>query len=272
MVVVDNASTDASVEMLEEGYPWVELVRCPRNLGYAAGNNEGLRRELARETEFVALLNMDTRVDPEWLVQLVGAAEEHPDGALFGATLLSWDGKTLEFDGRQFDPVTTSGGYARSGAPESPRTRRAAYACGAGMLARTECLRRVGLFEERFFAYHEDVELSLRCWRHGHPVFNVGAAKIFHRGGGAGAGSRLRDFLGTRNMVLTWLLHYDESSWAENWGALLGNVLDADSPERVAAALASSFEAHRMLRRRADGGDTLRTYAALAAEFTRLAC
>lgn len=251
LLVVDNASTDGSRERIERDFPGVELVAAERNLGYAGGNDLGIRRAMEAGAEYVALLNMDATVDPHWLVRLVEEADRHPDAALLGCRVYSADGREVEFDGASFDPVTTSGGYAdrEPGREDDSGVREAAYACGAGLLMRAAALAEVGLFDETFFAYHEDVELSLRCRLAGWRVLNVADARIYHARGGSRAGERFRSFMGTRNMVLTWLKLLDAKAWRRHGDQLLGHLLDPGSPERAEAALGALLEAPAALAR-----------------------
>ncbi len=253
LVVVDNASTDGSREMLARLYPQVEVVQSTWNRGYAAGNNLGLRQALEARADYAFLLNMDARVAPSCLRRLVDVAQQRPEAALLGATLYTADGERVEFDGRQFDPVLTAGGYADT--PRRPgaesRVNRAAYACGAAMLIRLDVSRQVGLFSETFFAYHEDVELSLRARLFGHEVLTVSDAVVYHARGGAGAGERFRDFMGTRNMLLTLLEVYDRASWISNAEALFDHFLGRHSDAmRSAALLAALSAAPSVLRQR----------------------
>lgn len=269
-VVVDNASDDDSAELVAERFPEFHLIRNDQNLGFAAGNNVGLRTALESGFEYAILVNMDLRGESDWIRRLVKEADAHPQAALLGAHILTEDGESVEFDGCQFDPVTTSGGYAEHpvGGPDTA-VRNAAYACGAAMLLRLEIVREVGLFEDSFFAYHEDVELALRCRMHGYGVLNVRNALVYHSRGGAGAGRDFRDFLGTRNLTLTLGKLYDRSSWLQHGPALVSLLLG--DRDRIPAVLAAAFDLPAVLhhrRRRAAVG--VRSYAEVARELERL--
>lgn len=216
LVLVDNASEDESVSYIERAFPEVRIVRNPDNYGFARGNNEGIRRALERGADYVVLLNNDTRVDPDWLRALVEVAEAHPDVAICGGKILSWEGTIIEFSGTVWHKVTSAGGYTNEpDRGQYDEMHPAAYACGASMLLRTEALRRIGLFDEDYFIYHEDVDLSLRAWIAGYRVLYVPQSVIYHWGGGYTAGTPMRDYLGMRNALTTVLKCYAWETWRE---------------------------------------------------------
>ena len=259
IVVIDNASDDDSLDIVRRRFPDVEIIANSTNLGFAAGNNVGIRKALEAGAEYVALLNMDTTVDPSWLRELVEVADQTPDAALLGARIHTEDGSLVEFDGSQFDPMTTAGGYAnRPPVAESKRYRDAAYACGAAVLMRAEALARFGLLDESFFAYHEDVELSLRAWVSGYRVLNVANSIVYHAVGGAGQGTEFRDFMGARNVMLTLLKLYDRAAWDVSSSELVDFFLHpppehlraALLPKRVRSLLSAAFEAPAALEHR----------------------
>src|SRR6187455_1365271 len=95
IVVVDNGSTDGSLELVSSTYPRVRVVKFDSNLGFCTPYNAAIRD---CESQFVALLNNDTRVAPDWLAALVSAAQRH-DAAAVAARILSWDGATIDFAG-----------------------------------------------------------------------------------------------------------------------------------------------------------------------------
>jgi len=271
VLVVDNASDDGSPEIVETRFPEIEILHNPRNLGFAGGNNAGIRRAMAMEADYVALLNMDATVDRHWLAELVEVADLHPTAALVGARIYTADGRKVEFDGQQFDPVLTAGGYSdRSPSPDPHRAREVAYACGAGVLMRVAALEQIGLFDESFFAYHEDVELSVRAWLCGYRVLNATRSAVYHQVGGAGAGVPFRDFMGLRNVALTLLKLYDGNSWRAGAQSIVNLYFDEAVPGRLDSALAALFEAPRVLeRRRLLKARSRRTYSELVRDLER---
>lgn len=253
ILVIDNDSDDDSIAHLRSAFPDSEVLETGRNVGYAGGNNAGIRAALGAgtDTEYVAIVNMDLEVHPLWLRELVDAADQNRDAAILGSRVLTGDGRLVEFDGRQFDPVTTSGGYSYSPASSSETTAyEAPYACGAALLLRLGMLRETGLFDPSFFAYHEDVDLALRCWLRGFRVLQVPTSIVYHAGGGSGAGSTFRDFMGGRNSLLTVAKIFDRRAWKRYGEALTRHFFPDGDPERIRASLAAFHTLPRTLRYR----------------------
>ncbi len=222
VVLVDNNSEDQSVPYVESNFPEVTVLRNPDNYGFARGNNVAIRRALERNADYAVLLNNDTRVESNWLRALVDVAEAAPDVAICGGKILSWQGGTIEFSGTVWHKVTTAGGYTNE--PEQGQhdeMHPAAYACGASMLLKTEALREIGLFDEDYFIYHEDVDLSLRAWIAGYRVLYVPQSVVYHWGGGYTSGTPMRDYLGMRNALTTVLKCYQRETWREIYRHLL---------------------------------------------------
>lgn len=167
--VVDNGSRDGTPEGIAARFPGVRLIRRARNLGFAAGNNVGIRAALAAGAEYVALLNQDTWVESGWLTPLVNAIEaDHGIGIVSPAQ--------LAYDGDDDDP-----GFARvlEGVPDGA-VREVPSAPGAALIIRREVLQAVGLFDPVYFAYFEEVDLCRRARAHGFRTVVVPAGRIHH--------------------------------------------------------------------------------------------
>ncbi len=172
VVVVDNASTDGTAAAIRERHPWATVIDSGANLGFAAGNDVGIRRALASGAEWVYLLNPDTDVEPGFLEEALAVAEADPRAAAVQSLLLLHPDR---------DRVNTAGnaihflGFGYCGAYRAPREsvpdepREIAFASGAAVLLRAAALREVGAFDERLFMYQEDQDLGLRLrlagWR-----------------------------------------------------------------------------------------------------------
>jgi GT2 family glycosyltransferase len=182
ILVLDNASTDDSVALVRANYPQVELLVFDCNYGFAGANNRGAQ---AATTELIAFLNNDTRVAENWLSALVAQRLAAPDIGAVGATILSWDGQEIDF----VRGVLTYTGHAAQRDERRPAAVRpcgAAYetlfACGGAMLIDRALFLGSGGFDEKFFAYFEDVDLGWRLWLMGYRVVCAPDAIAYHRG------------------------------------------------------------------------------------------
>lgn len=209
VLVVDNGSADDSQEYLRCNYPDVGVIETGRNLGFAEGNNIGIKHAMTAGADYVALLNNDTRVSPEWLSRLVAAAESDPSIALCEARQLTWNGEHHVCLRLRVDWL--EGELTLAPPVISPDIRSTLYAAGCCVLIRCTALKHVGLFDPSYFAYVEDVDLSLRVWIAGYRVVSVGDAVIYHYVSGTAA-TQQRMSLGYRNQLLTMFRNYELST------------------------------------------------------------
>lgn len=198
ITVADNASSDGTASLLAREFPGVVHLVLPENQGYGRANNEGIRRALAAGAEFVAVINNDVTVAPDWASRILRAADAHPRAGLFTGTLLFHGEETVNSTGLQIDAL----GRARDRDFRVPLSRLAredgpvAGVSGGAALLRASMLREVGLFDPVYFAYYEDVDLSLRAARAGWTAFYVRDAIARHRFGASfGPGSPLQRYL-----------------------------------------------------------------------------
>lgn len=185
MVLVDNGSVDGSPEKLLENVPEIRLIRNPTNLGFAGGCNVGMRDALRRGTDYLLLLNNDTIVAPDFLSQLVsftesdkkiGAASpkvlffDHPDRLNYaGGKHRPWRLFPKVFGLRQLD----DGRY--------DKIREVSLLTGCAFLIKAEVVSKIGVLEEIYFHFYEDIEWSLRVLKAGYKTFYVPTAKIWHK-------------------------------------------------------------------------------------------
>jgi GT2 family glycosyltransferase len=198
-ICVDNGSTDGSDGEVERRFPSVELIRNDVNLGYAGGNNTGIRRALERGAGWVLLLNQDALAEPGLASALERAASVRPDAGLLACKVLFEDGR-VQYAGASFNTVLGySGrprGYGRADTfDELEDTTRAD---GAAMAISRAAFDRGGLLDEDLFLYVEDVDLSLRVRASGFAVVLVPDAVVRHKGGSS-SGSLYYD---TRNTIV----------------------------------------------------------------------
>jgi len=179
VVVVDNASSDATAESVEAQFPDVTVIRADRNGGYGAGNNLCISRS---RSAYVAVLNPDATPERGWLRALVRALEAHPDAALATSkVLLASDRRRVNACGNN---VHLSGIAWCRGLGEDQQDFAAgepvAAVSGAAFLARRDVLDEIGGFDERFFMYMEDTELSLRARLAGYDVVLAPRSRVAH--------------------------------------------------------------------------------------------
>jgi hypothetical protein len=227
IIVVDNGSTDGSVAALRSaGSPFaIELIEAGKNLGYAGGNNLGIRYALDRGADFVLILNNDTTVDPMLLDELVGAAERHPDVGCFGPWIFYMqEPDRLWFTGSEWEPAAAAFTAPWKGrlASELPNeTMSTEYVCGAALFFRATVARQVGLFDERFFLVCEDSDWCFRVRRAGFGCVTVPSARVWHKIGTSfgSEASPLRTYFSVRNKLL-WA--EKNLSRRESWRILRG--------------------------------------------------
>ena len=239
VVVVDNASADGSAELVRRDFPAVRVVVSRRNLGFAGGNNLGVRHARG---DRVALVNPDTVADPHWLEELLRAADANPAGTACSKLVLrdapgviNSTGLTLLRDGRGADR-----NYLRADAGQAEAQSWAFAGCGAAVLLRIP--RRGPLFDPRLFLYGEDLDRGWRDWRGGTgPVF--APRSLVRHAVGAATPSASTRFYTERNRALVALRNGDAplaTRCALTLAAKLPLALvRRDQPAAVARALAS---------------------------------
>jgi len=194
IIVVDNGSVDGSVKLIEEKYPDIELIKHAKNLGYAGGVNAGFRRAIELGAKYAAPFNNDAVADKDWLKHLVDFLDENESYGIATCKVISADGKFLDSTG---DLYTTWGlpyprGRGETDLDKYDDETEVFGASGAASLYRVEMLEEIGLFDEDFFAYYEDVDLSFRAQLAGWKVAFVPKSQVFHKIGGTS--SRIRGF------------------------------------------------------------------------------
>jgi GT2 family glycosyltransferase len=180
VIVSDNASTDGTPALARQQWPSARVLEHERNLGFGAANNRALALV---QTPFALLLNPDCELSVEGLRELLMAARDMVDAALFAPQLASPTGK-LEVNYRWPKTVWHSQGPAATG------LACVGFVCGAAMLLRMERFQQIGFFDERFFLYYEDDDLCLRLFQAGLPMVLVPQIKAIHRSRSSSKGSR----------------------------------------------------------------------------------
>lgn len=205
VLVVDNASTDGSADPLE-GRRGLQLIRNTSNLGYAAGNNVGLRWAHDRDYTFVAVINQDCRVEPECLAELYSFLSQDPTAGVAGPQILMEGSQLVESEGIAvcFNHVTAA--MLNAGRLPSPgqSARRVDAVLGSALFLRVAAVAEVGYFDSRFFLYLEEVDLCYRLSLAGYGVYYLPTARAVHLGaaGQDPQRRRLKLYYLRRNSVL----------------------------------------------------------------------
>jgi GT2 family glycosyltransferase len=216
VVVVDNASPDGSEAELRQARPDVTLLQSGANLGYAGGNNVGIRYALAGGADHVWILNNDTLVEPDALTQSVARMAQRPDAGMCGSKLVyhhdrstvqAWGGASYN---RWLGTIRLLGhGEAATRAVDlGALERQLDYIVGASLLVSRPFLEAIGLLREDYFLYFEELDWALRA----HGRFGVIVAPesvVYHKEGASiggnqhsGSKSRLADYYAIRNRLL----------------------------------------------------------------------
>lgn len=181
-IVVDNGSTDGSVEYLEERWGGdVRIVALPTNRGFAGGNNAGIRVARGR---YVVLLNNDTAVDPDWLAALSRAIWRHPDAGMFTPKILNYFRRDeIDNTGHVIYPDGLARGRHRLEKDDGrfDEEGEALWPSGCAGVYKKAMLDEIGLLDETFFAYGEDVDLGLRARWAGWSCCYVPDAVVYHK-------------------------------------------------------------------------------------------
>ncbi len=184
VIVVDNGSTDASVQRIRDAHPWVTVHETGENLGFARGCNAGTRLAYQRGADFVWLLNNDTSAPPDTLSRLVHTALAHPEAGAIGSVLFYMHApeKVQAWGGGRVNLLTA---YTRHFTAPASFASASAFVTGASLLLPRRTLEQVGVFFEGFFMYCDDSDLCLRLHRAGLPLIVCAETAILHKEGGS---------------------------------------------------------------------------------------
>ncbi|BCL60942.1 glycosyl transferase [Desulfomarina profundi] len=210
VTVVDNGSEDGSLELLENEFPKVRLLRFTENRGFSVAVNRGIRKARA---SWILLLNNDMEVAPDCLEHLIQGIEKYKKYDFFALKMINFNNRDF-LDGAG-DAVLRGGVGYRLGTMEKDsdmyRVDRDVFgACGGGALYSRKFFDKVGLFDNVFFAYLEDVDLNLRARRLGMRCRYLSSAMVFHIGS-ATTGKKVNAFtirLSTRNNFAVVVKNY----------------------------------------------------------------
>jgi len=221
IVVVDNGSTDGSVDVLRHTARQsnLEILEADTNLGYAGGNNVGIRYAIDQGAEFVLVLNNDTTVDPALLDELIAAAERHPAAGCFAPWIFYMDEPDrVWFTRSEWAPeisAFTAPGKGMLASELSPSPASTDYVCGAALFFRNAVAQQIGLLDERFFLVYEDSDWCFRAREAGFECISVPTARVWHKIGSSfgSEASPLRTYFSARNKLLWAEKNASRADW-----------------------------------------------------------
>ena len=210
VVVVDNGSVDDSVLSIRDAYPDAIVLEAGRNLGFTGGNNVGIRYALDHGADYVYLLNNDTTIEARSLEKLAAAAEGCAKAGIV-APVMHYADRPDEvwFGGSSLDICCGLALHDHSNVPATlDPPVEIPWVTGCAMFIRATVLRELGGFDERYYLYFEDVDLSVRMRKLGYSIVLAPSARIFHKCGQTGNKTKfVTDYYGTRNQLLFVATH-----------------------------------------------------------------
>lgn len=219
IILVDNASQDNSVKDVQKEFPTVDIIRNNENLGFTGGNNIGIKRALDQGADLVWLLNNDTTIDKIALQALVGSFDDVRVG-IAGSKIYfspgrefhknrykkSEQGNVLWYAGGVIDWQNMYASHRGTDEIDNGQydiAEETPFVTGCSMMVKREVFEKVGLLDEKFFAYLEDLDFCLRAKQAGYKLIYVPRSIIWHKNAGSsGVGSQLHQYYMTRNRLL----------------------------------------------------------------------
>lgn len=220
--IVDNASRDDSVDLIYQKYPEVKLITSSRNLGFAGGNNLGIKAALTEKPDWVMLLNPDTIIDQDFFVDLLSSNTLSDPKVGIVCPLIYFAagyefhkkrytksdlGKVIWYAGGQIDWNNIYASHKHVDEVDHGQFSQPVetdFATGACLIVKTSVLKQVGFLNESYFLYLEDLEFNQRVKNHGWKVMFDPKPKLWHKvsQSSGGIGSSLNDYFITRNRLL----------------------------------------------------------------------
>ena len=208
VILVDNGSTDSSVEFVSQTFPQIRLIENHKNMGFAAGSNMGIK---VAKGDYIATINNDAQADRRWLEELVRPIEADQRVGMCASKMLFYhQPQLINSAGISLDKVGIAWDR-KLGEPETDADslREVFGPCAGAALYRRRMLEEVGLFDEDFFCYLEDVDLAWRARLRGWRSLYVPGAKVYHlHSATSGEGSHFKSYLRGRNKVWTIIKNY----------------------------------------------------------------
>ena len=215
IVLVDNAYTDGSKELVKKNFPKLKIITNWKNLGFSTGNNVALK---SLKSDYYIILNPDTYVDKNWLINLVKVAKSDKSIGICTSKILTMDDKNkINYAGGiiNFLGFAWPRGFNQRDMQNFDKVEETAFASGASMLIKKEVLDKVGYLDDDYFIYHEDADYSWRARLFGYKVVYVPSSIVYHKHEGTVGNEfkRIRKFYYLeRNRLQTLIKNYSLKS------------------------------------------------------------
>ena len=231
VIVVDNASTQDEASVIAEQYPQVKVIRSPHNLGFAGGNNLGIKEA---QGKYILLINNDTyfkeyNIDP--LIERLESSDKI--GIICPKLRFAWGNNPIQYAGyTPLSPITVRNqaiGFGEEDEGQYNLPHSTPYAHGAAMLIKREAINKVGLMPECFFLYYEEIDWSMMFTRVGYEIWYDPACTVYHKESQTtGQNSPLRTYYITRNRLLLVKRNYKGINKYLSYIYLIGIVATRD--------------------------------------------
>lgn len=227
IIVIDNNSPEPIGDLAKE-FKSIDFTKSKKNLGFVSGNNLGIKKALAGGADYVLLLNNDTTVAGDFLLQLIKVAEKDPLIGIVAPKIYfapgheyhqkryqtSQQGKVFWYAGGAIDwnnILASHRGVDQVDQGQFDRIEETDFASGCALLVKKEVLEKIGLLDQRYFLYLEDVEFCQRIKKNGFKVVYAPGARVWHfNAASSQVGGNLHDYFITRNRLLFGLKY---ASW-----------------------------------------------------------
>lgn len=178
VVLVDNDSKDGSLEIAKSDFSKAYFIKNSCNLGFSAGNNVGIKFALERMANYVLLINNDTEVEKDFLTRLVFFGEKNEKAGIISPVIFDGERKKIWFSGGKIEWLRMKTLHETDAKTEEAYETE--YLSGCAMLVKAAVFKKIGLFDEDFFLYYEDADLTLRAKAAGFKNFIVSSSWIYH--------------------------------------------------------------------------------------------
>ncbi len=185
VIVVDNNSTDGSYDKLKSGYPELDIIKSAENLGYAGGNNLGIKKALENKADYVCIINNDVVVEPSFLETVISKMENDNNIGIAGSKVCEYyDRVKIQSTGSRIDLLRGNVYQINPGTLKDSveEDMDVDYISGSCLVARKDIFEKIGLLPEVYFLFFEETEWCLRAWRAGYKVRCICDSVIYHKG------------------------------------------------------------------------------------------